>query len=296
MKLPTREQIVRTGSLDNFLSKSPDARPVAPAPTAPPSGPTPPAITSHEYAIVYNYVNALAAQATINVWQPTIGTYGDFSLTQLWVVGGTGGATQTVEAGAQVYPSFYGDYLPHFFIYFTADNYVTTGCYNLSCGAFVQTSNVLPIGGAVPSSTSGGTQYEGTIAFYRDPSTHNWILFRWDGTSYIQSGFYPVELFGSGQLTANGTLVEFGGEIYSTHTTTHTGTDMGSGQPPNAGYGYAAYQRNLKYMNLSGTVLDFPAVTYMTNPGCYDAALTTTSGWGSAFYFGGPGYSPTLCP
>ena len=53
------------------------------------------------------------------------------------------------------------------FIYYTADNYSTTGCYNLSCGAFVQVNNSWYFGGGFSNySTYGGAQYDFSAEYY----------------------------------------------------------------------------------------------------------------------------------
>ncbi len=293
MRLPTHEQIARAGSLGKFLSKYPDG---SPGRVGIERNVLAPALSGHEYAVAYQWVGSIAAQSTLNVWDAYIGTVGDMTLSQLWMVGGTGTGTQTVEVGSNVYPALYGDNYPHIFIYYTADNYHNTGCYNYSCNAFVQTSSTLWIGGAlISSSVSGGTQLEGTLAFYRDPATGNWWLYYFDGTTYYQIGYYPGALYGSGQLSQYAQLIEYGGEMYSGQTSPHSATDMGSGQFPNAGYGYAAYQRNLKYLDTNFALHDFFGSTITTNPNCYDIAWGTNPAWGTSIYFGGPGYS-SICP
>jgi hypothetical protein len=68
MRLPTREQIVRAGSLRQFLSKYPDGsrgRLGVDRNDTPPASPT----DGHEYAVYAQTVNATAAQSTINIWQ-----------------------------------------------------------------------------------------------------------------------------------------------------------------------------------------------------------------------------------
>ncbi len=294
MRLPTREDIVRAGSLQKFMSKYPNGSPrrlgvdfdgIAPA------------IVGHEYAVVAQPVNSIAGQSMLNAWQPTT-QYGDMSLTQLWMVGGSGSATQTVEVGVQVLPSKYNDYLPHFFFY-TTDYYsnpgtLASGCYNNDCGGYISTSNISP-GLALPSSTPGGAQVEGNFTFARDPSTGNWLLLYFDGVAYTQLGYYPMAIFGTGQMSQYAQWVEFGGEIYSATPGSHTTTDMGSGQFPSAGFGNAAYQRNLIYMDTVGTIHPFAGWGTITNANCYNIASGTDPTWGYSIYFGGPGYS-AICP
>jgi hypothetical protein len=89
-------------------------------------------------------VDNLGGNSTLNYWNPPVNeSEGEaFSLSQQWYVGGTGTTLpglQTAEVGWQNYPAHYGDNNSHLFIYWTADGYKTTGCYNLDCVGFVQT-------------------------------------------------------------------------------------------------------------------------------------------------------------
>ena len=201
-----------------------------------------------------------------------------------------------------MYPLFYQDNLPHLFIYFTADGYQSTGCYNLTCGAFVQTSNVLAIGGALSSSTFNGPQVEGTLAVYRDPATGNWILFYMDANgNYYQSGYYPAALYGSGQLSQYSTYIKFGGEVALDPNYPSVYPQMGSGSNPffnSIGYGQVAYQRNIKYLDLNSQIQDLaPNMRINSTVMCaYDVELTYgASGygaqptWGTSIFFGGTG-------
>src|SRR5208337_1734516 len=78
----------------------------------------------------------------------------------------SGANLQTLECGWQVYPAMYGDAKPHLFIYWTADDYNTTGCYNLTCNAFVQTGTAYAPGMALsPTSVSSGAQYVIELAY-----------------------------------------------------------------------------------------------------------------------------------
>ncbi|HEV8691835.1 MAG TPA: neprosin family prolyl endopeptidase, partial [Ideonella sp.] len=92
--------------------------------------------------------------------------------------------------------------------------------------------------------------------------------------------------------------VDFGGEIVNTWPSgRHTKTDMGSGYKPSAGYGYAACQRTIRYVNTSN-VYSTPGLTETrTKSGCYDIDASYTTGtWKTYFYFGGEGYNSSICP
>lgn len=47
------------------------------------------------------------------------------------------------------------------------DSYKSTGCFDLTCSGFVQTSNKVALGGGInPISSDSGTQYELNIGIY----------------------------------------------------------------------------------------------------------------------------------
>lgn len=76
----------------------------------------------------------------------------------------------------------------------------------------------------------------------------------------------------------------------------HTATDMGSGEFPAAGYGKAAYQRSLQYMDINQNILDVvPDTTIVNDSLCYDIAHTHNVTWGRHFYYGGEGYNDPNC-
>ncbi|THU71664.1 hypothetical protein C4D60_Mb04t03860 [Musa balbisiana] len=100
-----------------------------------------------------------AGETTYNVWTPAVANTGEFSLSQFWLTSGTyPNDLNTIEAGWQV---LYGNGYPRFFIYWTADAYQSTGCYDLTCPGFVQTNNDIVVGGSInPTSTYDGEQSE----------------------------------------------------------------------------------------------------------------------------------------
>ena len=140
-------------------------------------------------------------QSKLNLWAPVVGTGEIRSTSQHWYIGGTGGNLQVVECGWQVYPHFYGDHEPHLFTYWTADNYNATGCYDLTCDAFVQSIDPpialgWPIG---PVSEIGGEQFQIGLTFYHTGG--RWWLYWHGARKRLQAiGYYPDTLFG-GALT-----------------------------------------------------------------------------------------------
>ena len=106
-----------------------------------------------------------------------------------------------------------------------------------------------------------------------------------------------VDLCGAG-LRDMGEEVDFGGEIVNKETDgRHTRTDMGSGYWPYEGYGYAAYQRAIRYIDTTYTYQYATGlIESRTNDRCYDIDVTNSSGsWETYFYFGGSGYN-SQCP
>ena len=185
--LLTRDETSRYPTLRDFMQKGPDGAgrggksSAAPAATAP----------AHKYSIVYQNVNNLDGNSSLNLWKPNVVTaWGEiFSLSKQWYVGGSGAATQTAEVGWQNDPAEYGDQRSRLFIYYTADNYTKTGCYNHDCAAFVQTSKTVTFGGGWANySAVRGTQYESSSKFYLYQG--NW----WLSIQGQWAGYYPGTL------------------------------------------------------------------------------------------------------
>ncbi|KAG2534430.1 hypothetical protein PVAP13_9NG064531 [Panicum virgatum] len=65
----------------------------------------------HQHAIAYVQGDKYyGAKVTINVWEPKIEQPNEFSLSQLWILGGSFGEDlNSIEAGWQVSPDLYGD-------------------------------------------------------------------------------------------------------------------------------------------------------------------------------------------
>jgi hypothetical protein len=238
---------------------------------------------AHKYSVVYQDVNNLGGNSNLNLWEPSVNTSkGEvFSLSQEWYVGGSGAGLQTEEVGWVVYPGMFGDEKPHFFIFSTPDDYAE-GCWDNTCGDFVQTADSGLLGAAIgPVSTFGGTQYviDAQYYFYKG----NWWL-AFQGT-WI--GYYPGSMYGSGQNSKYAQEIEFGTEgVGST-----VWPPEGSGDWPGTGFGYAAFQNDLWYYNLSGDKVWDSLTPYIPSPKCYSIAgpYSSTGNWTVYFYEGGPG-------
>jgi hypothetical protein len=241
---------------------------------------------THRYAIGSQQVANVGAGSFLNVWSPHP-TAGNFSLSQIWVTGGTGDKLQTVEAGWQVYPDHYGTNKAVLFIYWTRDDYKTTGNYNLEAPAFVQTDSSMVLGGEFAQySASGGTQVEFGVLWSRDKSGNWWLwIAKFGQVLFSPFGYYPRSLFGSGQLTISSDNCEFGGEV-----TGVASGQMGSGEAASAGFYHAAYQRQQMYTTAQSITLPTNLTFYQSNPTCYTISWAPTIVDGG-FFFGGPGCS-----
>lgn len=248
--------------------------------------------TQHEYAHAYNYVTNWGAESTLNIWRAYTELDSEFSLSQIWVTGGS--PVETIEAGWQVYPNRVSshEHDAHLFIYSTQDGYANTGCYDLTCDDFVQTNSSVAIGGYYTNhSVVNGSQYITKILIQKDGTLGNW----WIAVDGVYAGYYPRTLYDTSGIRNQAAKVDFGGEITNYFPSgRHTRTDMGSGYKPSAGYGYAAYQRTIRYVNTSNVYSTPTLSESRTKSACYDIdVLTSTGTWKTYFYFGGEGYSTT---
>ncbi|WP_181790998.1 neprosin family prolyl endopeptidase [Myxococcus llanfairpwllgwyngyllgogerychwyrndrobwllllantysiliogogogochensis] len=268
---------VETDKLRSLASATPSAR----------SGPT----DLHQYAHTAQGVSNWGAEAIFNIWSPYTELSSEFSLSQMWVVRGSGSNLETVEAGWQKYRDLYGDDRARLFIYFTPDNYGSGGCYNLSCGAFVQVNNTVSIGGGFNNySVTNGAQYEFKLMWFKDGTTGAWWLKFQD----IWVGYYPRTRFDAAGLMDRADVIDFGGEIIDNRNgNLHTSTDMGGGAYPGVGWANAAYTRNLLYVDTTNVYREPTSLgAWRNDSNCYDIIqYNNPGGWGRYFYFGGPGYN-----
>ncbi|TYG92071.1 hypothetical protein ES288_A11G000700v1 [Gossypium darwinii] len=126
--------------------------------------------SGHEDAVLFvNGDQYYGAKASLKVWAPHVTNEYEFSLSQIWIISGSfGNDLNTIEAGWQVRPELYGDNYPRFFTYWTTDAYRATGCYNLLCSGFAQTTNKIAIGAAIsPISSYDGRQFDIDIMVWK---------------------------------------------------------------------------------------------------------------------------------
>lgn len=301
----TVEDLMQFSTLEQFQSKSGTGIKAALPSTAPgvarrtsTQGPniSPPSVYANEYAHAYQLVTNWGAEAYINIWTQFTDV-NEFSLGQLWLsrIGSAG--AETVEAGVNHYYNLNGDNFAHLFVYSTRDDYISTGCYNLNCGEFVQTHSSIYPGVIVgPSSIYNGTQYDIYVHWAKAGSSGDW----WLSVNNQWVGYYPRALFSSTGLQSNAAKIDFGGEVTNASVWNHSSSDMGSGQFSSAWWQHAAYMRMLRYndSNPYGSALTWAEATNVTptqtNANCYDVTkypITNISWWNTHFFYGGPGFS-----
>ncbi|KAJ9685885.1 hypothetical protein PVL29_017813 [Vitis rotundifolia] len=170
-----REDVLRANSISRFGKKKQRTFPQ-------PRSADPDLISQsgHQHAIVYVEGDKYyGAKATINVWEPKIQQPNEFSLSQMWILGGSFGEDlNSIEVGWQVSPDLYGDNNSRLFTYWTSDAYQATGCYNLLCSGFVQINNEIAMGASIfPVSRYHGSQYDISILVWKvKGNEHDWCL------------------------------------------------------------------------------------------------------------------------
>ena len=277
MRRITLDTMAHFPTVHDFFAKHPDGSQQFPSQA--------PTTLQHKYSLAVQNVNNLGGNSNLNIWSPYVNVLlGEvFSLSQEWYAGGSGSGLQTEEVGWIVYPAMFGDEKPHFFIFSTPDNYAT-GCWNSTCGDFIQVAGGGILGASFTPSTFGGTQYDFSAEYYLYQG--NWWL-AYQGT-WI--GYYPGSMYHGGQNTKYAQTIEFGTESVGSTLW----PPEGSGQWSSAGFGYAAYQRNLWYFNTSASRVWDSLTAVQLSPYCYTISgpySSRSSGWTRYFYEGGPGGS-----
>lgn len=294
--IPVRRLTVErlsSAGLDRITSKGatpPAAAPLPGDPSAPAAGDA-----SHRYASGTHSVANRGCHACLSVWRPALDTAAKghgFSLGQVWVIGGTGAALQSVEVGYQVYPNLYGHTHPALFIYYTKANHTFgNGGYNLDVPAFVQTNGAWAFGASLePSASIGGQQRYIEVAFYLTDA--RWWLYLGGTATTNAVGYYPVSVFAGGAMATQGSRVDIGGETVATEQadgTTHF-PPMGSGQHAAGKWQQAAYIRNMRYFPTNGGSTHLaPGFPVAASQGYSRALEDYQAPWNRTLWYGGPG-------
>ncbi|KAF8393479.1 hypothetical protein HHK36_021723 [Tetracentron sinense] len=223
----------------------------------------------------YNYIGA---KGDINVWNPNVESWDEYSTAQIWLKNGPSDDFESVESG------------------WVTDSSQKTGCFDLICSGFVQTGHEISLGASIePVSYELGPQYQITVYIFKDPVTSNWWL---QYGNKINIGYWPSSLFSL--LSHSSTFVEWGGEVYSSKVgmiAPHTGTAMGSGDFAEGLFGFSSFITKIRIRDYSLS-LKYPewVYTYGDEYNCYNV-YNYRQGYPSEpeFYFGGPGRNPR-CP
>ncbi|KAF1886832.1 hypothetical protein Lal_00046070 [Lupinus albus] len=235
----------------------------------------------------------LGAKGDMRVCNPSVEKEDEFSTSQISLINGAYYDFECIESGWAVNPSVYGDRQTRLFVYWTVDGSRKTGCFDLTCPGFVQTSNEISLGAAIyPISLPGSLPYQITIYVYKDPFTNNWWVQYGEKTNI---GYWPHELFRA--MSSNAESVEWGGEVYSSTVghTPHTATQMGCGDFPDVFHESGSMTRmrihdNSEFLKIPEWVDDFS-----DEYNCYDVMYVGDYVEDPEFYYGGPGKNPK-CP
>ncbi|XP_074270743.1 protein neprosin-like [Silene latifolia] len=220
--------------------------------------------------------------AKINNWRPFVNQEGG-SMSQIWIAASSGdNDRETIEVGWMVAPST-GSSDSKIFIYWTNDNYQSTGCYNLDCPGFVQTSNTLAIGAKLANiSTYGGAQFDIEYDVRKDPKSKNW----WLTINGQTQGYWPAKLFK--KMSKNADVIAWGGEVVDSvdyKNPTHMGNGRTTEENP-------SYVKQLKfYVDDEDAPEVTPAADDLsileTQGNCY--AVSENDGDELVVFYGGPG-------
>ncbi|XP_023640290.1 uncharacterized protein LOC111831030 isoform X2 [Capsella rubella] len=228
------------------------------------------------------------AEAMISVHNVTVQN-NQYSKSQIWLENGPRSELNSIQFGWAVHPRLYGDTLTRFTIYWTADGYKKTGCYNTNCPGFVVTCRDPTIGSYISRSTIYGDKTTVIIQpqVFQDGFTGNWALKNFDEVI----GYWPKELFP--HLKQGASLVRYGGNTFTSPN--GISPPMGNGHFPVVDFHRSSYFLHVKVRNSNYQLVDIKdkmARRYADSYQCYRVSY-----WGYfksngvSFSFGGPGGS-----
>ncbi|XP_010527463.1 PREDICTED: uncharacterized protein LOC104804800 [Tarenaya hassleriana] len=280
----TREDLLRWGSIESYGKKDPNS--IRNYGSHPAANNDP---TVHEYAIIRGRRGGIynGIEAAINVWKPHVQELDEFSLAQMWILGGIDAPDlNSLEAGWQVYPRLYGDDNPQ-------SLYFLDRCYNHMCSGFVQTNQGIGVGATFDRvSTYDGEQFMVTLLIMKDPQSGDWWLIVND----VSVGYWPKSILS--HLKGSASAVEWGGEILNFKVGgRHTSTGMGSGHFAEEGFKKSCNMDHISIVDEHHAKRDAEIdQAFMDNAKCYNLAHGSNDPkWRTYIYFGGPGQNPG-CP
>ncbi|CAA0823252.1 Protein of Unknown Function (DUF239 [Striga hermonthica] len=282
MRRTKKEDLFRASSINKYGKKNKKSMP---RPTSD-DAPEPNLVNQngHQHAIAYVEGDAYyGAKATINVWNPKIQQSNEFSLSQLWILGGSFASDlNSIEAGWQVSPDLYGDNNTRLFTYWTV-SLIWIHQYNK-----IIKGSILHLKKVKLKLNNIGKIDKISVCFLIviDPKEGNWWM--QFGNEHVL-GYWPGFLFS--YLSESASMVEWGGEVVNSQSDgQHTTTQMGSGHFSEEGFGKASYVRNIQVVDSSNNLRAPKDIGIFTEQSsCYNVQLGNNGGWGNFFYYGGPG-------
>ncbi|KAF3577210.1 hypothetical protein DY000_02034494 [Brassica cretica] len=226
---------------------------------------------------------------------------------QIWLENGPPGELNSIQVGWAVHPRVYGDSATRFTIYWTADGYKTTGCYNTNCPGFIIVTRKPSIGSIFKlSSVYGGDKtviftphvyqasfqkniYVLTVFFFAsifmlDVFIPGWAL----KVDDEMIGYWPGELFT--HLKNGASRVRFGGNTYISPD--GISPPMGNGHFPLKDYQRSSSFLHVKLTNHRYQTIEAKTILRNADSRCFrlmDRRYTKENG--KSFSYGGAGGS-----
>ncbi|KAG2289839.1 hypothetical protein Bca52824_049443 [Brassica carinata] len=240
----------------------------------------------HHFAVMDTYPDASiyrGAQADISIHNLTLQN-NQLSRSQIWLENGPPGELNSIQVGWAVHPRVYGDSATRFTIYWTADGYKTTGCYNTNCPGFIIVTRKPSIGSIFKlSSVYGGDK---TVIFtphvYQDVFIPGWAL----KVDDEMIGYWPGELFT--HLKNGASRVRFGGNTYISPD--GISPPMGNGHFPLKDYQRSSSFLHVKLTNHRYQTIEAKKILRNADSRCFrlmDRRYTKENG--KSFSYGGAG-------
>ncbi|XP_019101078.1 PREDICTED: uncharacterized protein LOC104785640, partial [Camelina sativa] len=210
-----------------------------------------------------------------------------YSKVQIWLENGPRDQLNSIQVGSAVHPRLYGDSLTRFTVYWTADGYKKTGCYNTKCPGFILVTRDSWLGSSFDrSSIYGGKEIIGyQPKIFQDGFSGHWVLKVFDQLI----GYWPKELFT--HLNEGASLIRYGGNTFTSPN--GISPPMGNGHFPTidshkSSQFFHVKVKNWKYQNVD--IEDKKARQYSDSYQCYRLSYWGyVKSSGVSFSFGGPG-------
>uniref|UniRef100_M4C798 Neprosin PEP catalytic domain-containing protein n=1 Tax=Brassica campestris TaxID=3711 RepID=M4C798_BRACM len=226
------------------------------------------------------------AEANISLHSLTLQN-NQFSKSQIWLENGPRNELNSIQVGWGVHPRLYGDTRTRFTMYWTADGYKNSGCYNIQCPGFVIVTRIPWIGIAFPRTSIYGDKKSFTFTpqVFQDGLSGNWGLKIFNEVI----GYWPKELFT--HLNDGASLIRFGGNTFMSPD--GISPPMGNGHFPVIDFQKSSFFLHVKVRNSNYQLLDIEdskTRLYSDSFQCYRLSY-----WGYAksngvsFSFGGLG-------